>query len=693
MSVLGDTSIQYMKGVGPARKKVFERLGIYSIEDLLYFFPRRYEDRRNLIPIAQAKLGEWQTISGKVKSVKARKSWHTKKHVLEVVLYDGSGGISCTWFNQPYLTSYFKPDAHVVCYGKVDQYKNALQMIAPEYEVIGDDDANLSLQRIVPLYPLTYGITQRYLRKTIHACLEIYKNSLDDELPIDLRKKHQLADIKSSIEAVHFPEEFKQQEEALRRVSFEEFFFFQISIMLRRMNIIQKAGIQHKIGELFTQNFLHGLPFELTRAQKNAIVDIRKDMQLPRPMLRLLQGDVGSGKTLVALFACYAAVENGYQSAMMAPTEILARQHYENVGQLIQSGVLKGVKPVLLISALKKKERDEILADIASGEANLIIGTHALITEDVQFSKLSLVVIDEQHKFGVRQRALLSKKGTNPDVLIMTATPIPRTLCITLYGDLDVSIIDEMPPGRGDLKTIHFRDENVVKAYDIVRNEVKSGGQVYFVFPLVAESEKLDLKSAEDAYQQFSQKEFKEFRVGLVHGQMKQLETQEVMQKFKNHEIDILVSTTVLEVGIDVANANVMVVEHADRFGLSQLHQLRGRIGRGKKDACFVVIADPTTQEGVMRLDAICATRDGFQIAQKDLEIRGPGHYFGRHQHGLNELKVANPATQLDVLELARKDAIELMETDPLFKDEKARKIKFTISKRYPTYLHDIEAG
>ncbi len=693
MRSLQDISIQYIKGVGPARKKLFERLGVESVEDLLYFFPRRYEDRRHLTPIAQLKAGEWQTISGTVLSCQARRSWYTKKHVVEVVLDDGSGRISCVWFNQAYLVSYFREGKRVVCFGKADIYKNSLQMVSPEYEVLEGEEDQLNLSRIVPIYPLTRGMTQRYLRKTVHACLTKYQDQLIDELPVPLRNKHRFYNIRRSIANIHFPETFEDQESAMKRVSFEEFYFFQASVIQRRLSITQKEGIPHKISDAQALKFIHAFPFELTGAQKRVIQEIRADMQKPSPMLRLLQGDVGSGKTLVALYGCWTAFENGFQSCVMAPTEILARQHYENITKMIEGGALCGVRPALFIGGLSAKERETTRAKIQTGGVDLVVGTHALLGEGVSFKNLSFVVIDEQHKFGVRQRALLARKGNNPDVLIMTATPIPRTLCISLYGDLDLSVLDEMPPNRGKVTTLLFPDAQAQEVYDRLRQELQKGRQAYVVYPLIEESEKLDLKAAQQMFRYFKNDVFKDFRVGLVHGRMKPKESQEMMALFKGRKIDILVATTVVEVGVDVPSAGVMVIEHAERFGLAQLHQLRGRIGRGAADGLCILVSGTEDADGQKRLKALLSTSDGFKIAQYDLEIRGPGRYFGRHQHGLNELKVANPLTQLDILELARREAIAITEQDPRLEREENRHIKNIILKRYPTYLAEVAAG
>ena len=724
MTSIAETSIQYLKGVGPARAKLFANLGVQTIEDLLYLFPRRYEDRSKLTPISGLKPGEWHTTSGEILSKGGRRVFFNKKHVFEAEIGDETGRVKCVWFNQPYLDNYFHVGEKVVLHGRVDTFKERMQIIAPEYEIISKEDEHLSMGRIVPLYPLTKGMGQRYLRKLIAAALQHYSQELVDVIPAQILERQKLKPIKESIAQLHFPDSEVAQEEANKRISFEEFFFFQICVILRRMTLGLKKGVAHKIPPDMETRFLRTFPFALTRDQNKVIAEIKADMMNKRPMRRLLQGDVGCGKTVVAFFGCMVALANGKQSAVMAPTEILAEQHYRTFTKYfgakdtrhltldtrktpsrgsfspsvkcqvssVSFGTSRPIRTALLTSSLKAKDREALLKAIAAGEVDIVFGTHALIEEGVTFKALSYVVIDEQHKFGVKQRALLSSKGQNPDVLVMTATPIPRSLCLTLYGDLDVSTIHDKPPGRGEIKTYHFVGEQAEGVYKRVAEwVVEKKTQAYIVYPIIEESETLDLKAATDMYAHFQKNEFKSFRVGLVHGRLPREEARQVMEKFQRHELDILVTTTVLEVGIDVPNANVMVIEHAERFGLSQLHQLRGRIGRSEKNAICILLGDPETEEGKKRIEAVVKTGNGFKIAEEDLKIRGPGQYFGRHQHGLNELKVVNPLTQLDVLEAARKEAAVLVSGDPKLVVHDL--IRATIHKRYPEYLERVLAG
>jgi len=689
--VLSAIPIQFIKGVGPAKAKLLANLGVVTVEDLLYLFPHRYEDRSQFTPIAMLQVGQMQTICGEV--LTCRRNFYSKNRTVEVTIGDKSGRIACVWFNQPYLDKIFKIGQEVVLYGRVDIFKKRLQMVVPDFELISSEDRSLNMGRIVPVYPLTRGINQRYLRKLTDTCLSLYASQLQDIIPQGIRQKRHLSPIAQSIRQIHFPSDAIHQQKGIDRIAFEEFFLFQICVILRRFSIVHKIGIAHRIDTRLIEQYKASFPFQLTGAQNRAVADMSLDMALNRPMLRMVQGDVASGKTVVAFWGCVVAWKNKKQAAIMAPTEILAQQHFLNFQKLLGQGVFKDIKAALLISSIRAKEKKEIYQRIKEGDIDLIIGTHALLEEIVAFKDLSFVVIDEQHKFGVNQRALLSAKGSNPDILIMTATPIPRTLCLTLYGDLDVSLINELPPGRGTITTHKFSLDKAQVVYKKVRDLALKGTQAYIIYPLVESSEKLDLKAAKDMFVHLQKYEFQGLRLGLVHGQMKRQETDEVMEQFKKHELDILVATTILEVGIDIPNANVMVIEHAERFGLSQLHQLRGRIGRGAQNALCVLLGGPLTQEGKLRLEAIVHTTDGFKIAEQDLKIRGPGHYFGRHQHGLNELKMSNPVTQIEILEKAREDAIILTKNDPQLNTGENRLIKETIKKRYPQYLDLILAG
>ncbi len=691
MPSLDEMAIQFLKNVGPARKKLFENLGVGTVEDLLYLFPRRYEDRRQVTPLGALKPGEMQLTIGYVSAKGGRRALINGKHLFEIILEDGKARVFCVWFNQPYLANCFHPGDKVVVYGRVDVFNGRIQLVSPEHEIIADDDAALSTARIVPVYPLTKGITQRYLRKVMAQALKMHSSDLVDVLPAPVRDRQALWPLEKSLQQIHFPDDDQTRAAADRRLCFDEFFLFQVSVILRRRAFLKKKGVAHYIPEEFRARFLRALSFSLTAAQEKVMAEIAADMRKAAPMLRLLQGDVGSGKTLVSFFGCLIAVTNGNQAALMCPTEILAEQHFAALTRIFADGPFGEVRVALLSGARRKKEKAALYAQIRAGEIDVVIGTHALLEEGVEFKKLSFVAVDEQHRFGVKQRALLSAKGDNPDVLVMTATPIPRTLCLTLYGDLDVSVIDEKPPGRGEIRTYHFIGDQAEGVYRRVAEWVRKGTQAYIVYPVIEESEKADLKAAVDMYERFKDGDFKAFRIGLVHGRLPAGQAREVMEQFKRHELDILVTTTVLEVGIDVPNANVMVIEHADRFGLAQLHQLRGRIGRSEKSAVCILLGEAASEDSRRRLESIVNTTDGFQIAQKDMEIRGPGQYFGRHQHGENELRRVNPLTEMAVLEAARQEAVRLVDADPLLKGFPV--IRSAIRRRYPEYLQRVLAG
>ncbi|HOX54058.1 MAG TPA: ATP-dependent DNA helicase RecG [Candidatus Omnitrophota bacterium] len=684
-----DSPIQYLKGVGPKRSKILKNFGIETIEELFYYFPRRYEDRTNFVSISQLKENEYQTIKGEVFIKGERRSWRRRGFsIFQLMIRDKSGKITAVWFNQPYLKKLFKNGQSVILYGRVEEYEGALQMNSPEFEVLDEKDKeaeSLSLGRMVPIYPLSEGITQRYFRKLVKQTLDKFISKIEEPLPYDIRKRQDLLNLAQSLINIHFPQDKEIQQKAYQRLAFEEFFFYSLPVALRKLQAKQKQGIAHKIKEDSLSEFINSLNFELTSAQERVLAEIKNDMRSSKPMQRLLQGDVGSGKTVVATIAAIIASFGGWQAAFMVPTEILANQHFENIQKQIK-GLSKKINLALLTSSLEDKEKQKIYKEIREGRIDLIIGTHALIQEELKFKKLGLVVIDEQHKFGVSQRALLPKKGTNPDVLIMTATPIPRTLSMTIYGDLDISVIDELPKGRIPIETKVYPEEKLGKVYDFIKERIKEGRQAYIVYPLIEESDFLELKAAQKMFAELRKGAFKDYRLGMVHGRMKRQEQDMAMIDFKNGKLDILVATTVLEVGIDVANASVMVIEHAERFGLAQLHQLRGRIGRGKYQSYCILIANPKGPDAIARINAISSMSDGFLIAEEDLKIRGPGEFFGQRQHGLSELKIANPITQLNILQKARDEAIKLIEQDPALSSRTNLVIREKLNKTFPEF-------
>ncbi|MFA5149798.1 MAG: ATP-dependent DNA helicase RecG [Candidatus Omnitrophota bacterium] len=689
MNTPQDTPIRYLKGIGPKRAKVFAQAGINTVEELFYYFPRRYEDRTNFVPVAGLKLGEIQTIKVKVLALGQHDSWRLpagrqgrrRFNITEVAVGDNTGKVSCVWFNQPYLANYFKPGTEVILYGKVELYGVKLQMSNPEFEVLADEaDARLSAGGLVPVYSLPAGFSQRSLRRLIKNALDKYLPRIKECLPYDIRKRNNLLNLARALINIHFPENPELQKEAYRRLSFEEFFLFQLPIILRKLKRKDKIGIAHKAEGELLKDYISRLPFQFTASQKKVIEEIKLDMASSSPMQRLLQGDVGSGKTVVAICASLMAIQGGYQVAFMAPTEILARQHYEKVK------AEKKLNIKLLTSSLDKKEKEKIYRGIKEGKIDLVIGTHALLEEGVRFRKLGLVIIDEQHKFGVSQRALLSAKGANPDILIMTATPIPRTLAITLYGDLDASIINELPPDRLTVKTLLFEQSRKAEAYRLARQELKAGRQAYIIYPVIEESYALDIAGAKKMFSELKTGEFKDFKLGLIHGKLKQEEQDRVMLVFKSNKIDMLVSTTVLEVGIDIPNATCMIIEYAERFGLSQLHQLRGRVGRGSAESICLLISDGGTIQASGRLAAMIKYSDGFKIAEEDLKIRGPGEFFGRAQHGLSELKIADPLAQMQLLKRAREEVVKLLNLDERLENRQNILLKEKLAQRFPDY-------
>jgi ATP-dependent DNA helicase RecG len=647
--------IQYVKGVGPQRSIALGRLNIKTVEDLLYYAPREWVDRSNIKPISKVRPGELETVCGIVAAKQTQKI-RFKLSLTKVVIQDRTGYITAVWYNQPYMEKVFNQGDEVIFNGKVEFYRGNLQMNTPEYEVTSADDADaVNVNRIVPIYALTESVTQKQFRKIIKYTLDNYLKFVEEYMPEEIRRNYSLRGLNESVYGLHYPSDFSALEQFKKRIIFDEFFFLQLALALRRKNVKEKKGIIFNINGDYKTKFREALPFKLTKAQRRVVEEIKADVSSGRPMNRLLQGDVGSGKTVVALIAAVIARDSGFQCAIMAPTEILAGQHFTTVTKLLET---TGIKAVLLTGGPRSKQKKETLKLIESGEADIIIGTHALIQDDVIFRNLGLIIIDEQHRFGVLQRAALARKADQyPHTLIMTATPIPRTLSMTVYGDTDVSIIDELPPGRKPVHTVIFEDNKKYALFDFVEARLKEGSQVYAVYPLVAESEKLDLKSAVEMEKQWAAR-FKDYKVDIIHGQMKKEDRDRVMADFKDKKVAVLVATTVIEVGIDVPNAAVIVIEHAERFGLSQLHQLRGRVGRGEKQSYCILVGDPTTEDGMKRLAVMTSTSDGFKISEEDLAIRGPGEFMGTRQHGLHEFRVADIIKDRNIMELSRQAAL-----------------------------------
>ena len=683
----GRIPIQYVKGVGPRIASLLRKKGLETVEDALYYFPRTYEDRRTVKSISKIKPGHRETVMGKI--MLAGKVRTRSRSLYQVVVSDGTGTVTLVWFqfNEKYLRSAYKKGASVILTGDVSVgYRDVLQIVHPkpeDIEVIEEgeelDEGHVHFNRIVPIYPLTEGLKQRRMRRIMKSVVDVYSASLLSNAPLSIKKKRGIIDLSDAVSRVHFP----SNEESLvelsdegsvykspphKTLSYYEFFLMELGLALKKRDVSRLEGISFSpTGEL-TGKLLSGLSFQLTSAQERVLSEIEADIRAGRPMNRLLQGDVGSGKTIVALLSMLKAVESGYQAVLMAPTEILAEQHLSSVLNYVKG---MGVRVVFLKSGLGRGEKNAYYRAIASGEAQIAIGTHALLQERVDFKNLGMVIIDEQHRFGVMQRAELMSKGINPDVLVMTATPIPRTLALTVFGDLDISILDELPPGRKEIRTKVYYDQkgSRERAYEAVRKEIEKGRQAYVVYPMIEESENPDFKDLKYATQMAEELKndiFPEFRVGLLHGRMKAEEKEAVMKRFISRHIDILVSTTVIEVGVDVPNATVMVVENAERFGLTQLHQLRGRVGRGGHDsACILISSFRRSEDAEKRLSIMEETTDGFKIAEADLLIRGPGDFLGTKQSGLPEFRFADLIRDAKILAEAREDAFQIVKEDP----------------------------
>jgi ATP-dependent DNA helicase RecG len=718
---MGDSPLQYVKGIGPKRSTALEAAGISTVRDLLYNFPFDYLDRSRIVNIRDLKkyvdAEKPVTVIGQVFRQELRRSRRSNRLIFFMTLEDETGQVPCVWFEG---VQWFK-DAFeagellaVSAYPDFDKL-GRIQFTHPEFDRLKgaeeEDEPDwgklFNTGAIIPKYSSTaelakVGLDSRGFRRVIRNALKSHLNSAEEFLPDDIRARQNLVGSRTALGQIHFPANADELSAARKRLKFDELFFLQLMLAYRKRRVGQeKKGIKYTTESELARTLAGLLPFELTKAQRRVLREIAEDMRLSKPMNRLLQGDVGSGKTIVALFAMLVAVENGYQVALMAPTEILAEQHFRTL-----TGYLHKL-PVtmrLLIGGQKKKLREDILEDIRSGRAQIVVGTHALIEENVTFAQLGFVVIDEQHRFGVMQRATLREKGMNPDVLVMTATPIPRTLSLTVYGDLDVSVIDEMPANRKPIKTGVRLENQKERVYQFVREEIQRGRQSYIVFPLIEESEKVDLKAATAEFEHLRNKVFPEHSLGLLHGRMKSEEKDKIMEKFKSGEIQILVSTTVIEVGIDIPNATIMIVENAERFGLSQLHQLRGRVGRGADQSYCILIANyewfdehrrgretgelkREKLDAQTRLETMVETTDGFKIAEVDLKLRGPGEIFGIRQSGIPEFRIANLVEDGDIIASARKEAFLLVDEDPQLRSSSHQILRKHFEERYKDAL------
>ncbi len=671
-----DLPVSSVPGVGPGLRSALAALGIESVGDLLTHFPRRYIDRSQIRPISALKEGEEPTVVATVRSA-GRRALRGGRTLVEVVVGDGTGYLSLVWFNQDWPLERLKPGFTAAFSGRVRRAFGRLQMVNPSYDLLEEGGEPVHTGRLVPVHPATSRLSPPRVRRIVWRALNAFSRRIPDPLPRELSEKYGLPTLGDALWGIHFPSEPQAMERARARLVYEELLTLEVGLALKKKAEEEVEGIAHLPRGPLVDAFLRHLPFELTRAQRRAMEEIAQDMSRPRPMHRLLQGEVGSGKTAVAAFACALAVQGGYQAAVMAPTEVLAEQHHRVFSSLLQAGA-PGENPslfdppeapriALLTSSLPPSKREEVRRAAAEGRVDVVVGTHALIQEGVGFARLGLVVIDEQHRFGVHQRVKLKEKGERPDVLIMTATPIPRTLALTLYGDLDVSILDELPPGRKPVKTLVFPSSEIgrEKAFKLLLGEVEQGRRAYVVCPLVEESPDLEAKAVEEEAERLKSGLLRGLRVGLLHGRMRPQEKQATMEAFRKGEIQVLVATTVIEVGVDVPEATVMLVEDAERFGLSQLHQLRGRVGRGEAPGYFLLLADPKVPEAQRRLKAVARISDGFRLAEEDLRIRGEGELFGPRQSGVPDLKLARLVEDAEWVLRARRDAFELVERDP----------------------------
>ncbi len=696
MALRPDTSVQYIKGIGPKLGDLLSRKGIKTVQDLIEFYPRAYEDQRAARNIASLKANDIVSLKATVVKIHAIPMGRTQRKIYDVIVRDSSGQIHCKFFRVPYKGYFerFMNSTEVRVVGKVIDYRGRLEFHHPDLRDLESEDE--VQDALIPIYTELEGMSSHKIMKIVRAALEqstLFQTELE-KLPNWILQKNNFPSRFEALKQLHFPEAQKARDYielkslAHQRIIFEEFFWLELFLAARKSGFKKGAAPVIPASKEWVDKLLKVLPFQLTKAQVRVFHEIEKDLMSGVPMHRLVQGDVGSGKTMVALMAALTAIESGYQVALMAPTEILAEQHLQNMQKFLKDS---GLKMTLLSGKTKASERKKIFEDLLAGEIDLLIGTHALIEEEVKFKNLGLVIIDEQHRFGVEQRGILKSKGNSPHFLVMTATPIPRTLAMTVYGDLDVSVIDEMPPGRTPIQTRVVFQSKRAQVLDFMKQQIQKGRQAYFVYALVEESEKIDLKNAVEEYDKLKI-EFPQIRFGLLHGQMKPQEKEEMMDKMRRHEIDVLVSTTVIEVGVDVPNANMMVIENAERFGLSQLHQLRGRVGRGEyKSFCIMLLGYAVSEEARQRTEFMEKTTDGFKIAEFDLEMRGPGEFMGTKQSGLAGFKMANLVRDIVLLQKARDAAFEVLSKDPALKKKENEFLRTELLRtRGPTALAGI---